>query len=85
MDAKITLSFDKIVIEQAKQYAESQNISLSRLMEFLLRKITSGNYQTLEDFPVSEWVSQVSEGDAEYITSPRSRKSLKKEFFESTQ
>lgn len=85
MDAKITLSFDKIVIEQAKQYAESQNISLSRLMEFLLRKITSGNYQSLEDFPVSEWVSQVAEGDAEYITRPRSRKSLKKEFFESTQ
>jgi hypothetical protein len=85
MDAKITLSFDKSVIEQAKQYAESQNISLSRLMEFLLRKITSGNYQSLEDFPVSEWVSQVAEGDAEYITRPRSRKSLKNEFFESTQ
>jgi len=85
MDAKITLSFDKSVIEQAKQYAESQNISLSRLMEFLLRKITSGNYQTLEDFPVSEWVNQVAEGDAEYTTRPRSRKSLKKEFFESTQ
>jgi hypothetical protein len=85
MDAKITLSFDKSVIEQAKQYTESQNISLSRLMEFLLRKITSGNYQTLEDFPVSEWVSQVAEGGAEYITRPRSRKSLKKEFFESTQ
>lgn len=85
MDAKITLSFDKSVIEQAKQYAESQNISLSRLMEFLLRKITSGNYQSLEDFSVSEWVSQVAEGDAEYITRPRSRKSLKNEFFESTQ
>ncbi len=83
MDAKITLSFDKSVIEQAKQYAESQNISLSRLMEFLLRKITSGNYQTLEDFPVSEWVNQVAEGDAEYITRPRSRKSIRNEFFDS--
>lgn len=83
MDAKITLSFDKSVIEQAKQYAESQNISLSRLMEFLLRKITSGNYQTLEDFPVSEWVNQVAEGDAAYITRPRSRKSIRNEFFDS--
>jgi hypothetical protein len=27
MDAKVTLSFDKEVIEKAKKYAESHNIS----------------------------------------------------------
>lgn len=81
MDAKITLSFDKEIIDKAKTYADSQNISLSRLTEFLYRQITSGNYKNLEDLPVSDWVMQVAEGAAEYKTKPRSRKSLKKEFF----
>ena len=81
MDAKITLSFDKDVIEKAKLYAESQNISLSRLMEFLLSRITSGNYKTLEEIKVSDWVRQISEGKAEYLTRPRTRKTLRNEFF----
>ena len=81
MDAKITLSFDKDVIEKAKLYAESQNISLSRLMEFLLSRITSGNYETLEEIKVSDWVRQISEGKAEYLTRPRTRKTLRNEFF----
>ncbi|MEP6594793.1 MAG: DUF6364 family protein, partial [Ginsengibacter sp.] len=41
MDNKITLSFDANIISKAKKYAESKNISLSRLIEFLLKKITS--------------------------------------------
>ena len=81
MDAKITLSFDKEVIEKAKEYAESQNISLSRLMEFLLRRITSGSYKALEEIQVSDWVRQISEGKAEYLTRPRTRKALRNEFF----
>ncbi|OFY95335.1 MAG: hypothetical protein A3K10_05910 [Bacteroidetes bacterium RIFCSPLOWO2_12_FULL_31_6] len=80
MDAKITLSFDKQVIERAKQYAESQNISLSRLMEFLLDKITSGKFNDLEDLPVSDWVNAVAEGKAEYITKSRKRSKLKDEY-----
>lgn len=68
MDAKVTLSFDKEVIEKAKEYAESHNISLSRLTEFLLRQIISGRYKTLESLPVSEWVNQLAEGRAEYVT-----------------
>ena len=83
MDTKITLSFDKGVIENAKTFAKQHNISLSRLMEFLLRKINTGNYQTIEDFPVSEWVSQVSEGEVQYISQKRSRKSMKSEFYNS--
>ncbi len=63
MDTKITLSFDESVIVKAKKYAENNNISLSRLIEFLLQKITSSNYQSLEDFPISQWVSQVAEGE----------------------
>ncbi len=63
MDAKITLSFDKEVIGKAKKFAEAQNISLSRMMEFLLRQITSGNYTNLENLPVSDWVNQLANGE----------------------
>jgi hypothetical protein len=83
MDAKITLSFDKEIIGKAKKFAESQNISLSRMMEFLLRQITSGNYSSLENLPISEWVNQLAEGEAQYQTRPKSRKALKNEFFNS--
>ena len=80
MDAKVTLSFDKQVIERAKRYAESQNISLSRLMELLLDKITTKQYASLEDFPVSDWVSMVSQGVPEYHIKPRKRSKMKEEF-----
>lgn len=80
MDAKITLSFDKQVIERAKQYAEAQNMSLSRLMEFLLDKITSNQYNSLEDLPVSDWVNAVAEGKAVYITKSKKRSKLKDEY-----
>ena len=83
MDAKITLSFDQSVINKAKRYAEENNISLSRLTEFLLRKVTSSNYTSLEDFPISDWVNKVSEGEAEYHTRPRKKKDLKAEYFKS--
>jgi antitoxin component of RelBE/YafQ-DinJ toxin-antitoxin module len=84
MDNKITLSFDESIIRKAKKYAENNNISLSRLIEFLLQKITSSNYQSMEDFPISDWVSQVAEGEAVYQTSKkRTRKSSKAEYFAS--
>ena len=56
MDTKVTLHFDREVIEQAKVFAANNNISLSRLTEFLYRQITTGNYQTLEEFPIADWV-----------------------------
>lgn len=83
MDSKITLSFDASVIEVAKNYAKKQGISLSRLTEYLLRKVADNNYTSLESLPVSDWVSALSEGEAEYITKKRGRKSLKDEFFKS--
>ena len=82
MDCKITLSFDESVIRKAKKYAENNNISLSRLTEFLLKKVTSSNYDSLEDFPITDWVNMVAEGPAEYATqSKRTRKKSKEEFF----
>ena len=84
MDSKITLSFDENIISKAKKYAESNNISLSRLIEFLLKKITSNNYTSLEDFPISDWVNQVAEGEAVYQTKTRrTRKAAKAEYFNS--
>lgn len=82
MDAKVTLSFDESVIKSAKKFAESQNISLSRLTEFLYRQLESNRYQSLEELPVADWVNLVAEGQAEYKTKARS-KSAKKEFYES--
>jgi antitoxin component of RelBE/YafQ-DinJ toxin-antitoxin module len=83
MDAKVTLSFDEGVVNKAKKYAEKNNISLSRLVEYLLQKTTSNNYSSLEDLPISEWVSQVAEGEAIYQTKKKSRKAIKAEYFSS--
>lgn len=79
METKLTLHFDQEVIEKAKKFAADNNISLSRLTEYLYRQITSGNYKTIEEFPVSEWVNKVAEGEAVYKR--RSRKELKDEYF----
>jgi len=45
MDTKLTLSLDKLVIEQAKNYAKSNKVSLSRLIEAYLASLTT-KYQT---------------------------------------
>lgn len=83
MDAKITLSFDEKVISRAKKFAGKNNISLSRLTEYLFNKITQGQYQGLEEIPISDWVNLLSEGKVEYQTKPRSRSSLKKAYYKS--
>ena len=82
MDSKITLSFDQQVIAQAKAFADANNISLSRLTEFLLSKVVSKKYRSLDELPVSDWVSMVSEGQAEYVRK-NAAKSVKKQYLES--
>lgn len=83
MDTKVTLSFDQEVIRNAKEYAASQNISLSRLVEHLLRKTTMAQSSSLEDFPIADWVKEVAEGPAEYRTRKRTNKQVKTEYFAS--
>lgn len=83
MDSKVTLSFDKNVIAAAKEFAEEQGISLSRLTEYLFRKITSQSGKDLENLPLAEWVQLLAEGEASYKTRPRNRKALKEEYFKS--
>lgn len=82
MDAKITLSFNKEVIKDAKEFAELNGISLSRLTEFIYRQMTSENYKSLEELPISDWVNEVAEEKPEYGKSV-SRKKLKSDFFDS--
>lgn len=84
MDNKITLSFDENIINKAKRYAEDNNISVSRLIEFLLKKVTASNYTSLEEFPISDWVQQVAEGGAVYQTkTKKTRQAAKEEYFKS--
>ena len=79
MDSKITLSFDQQVIAQAKVFAEANNISLSRLTEFLLSKVTDTRYRSLDELPVSDWISQVAEGEATYVRKNAAERSVKKD------
>ena len=81
MDAKITLSFDKKIIEKAKEFATQQNISLSRLTEYLYAQIIFGDYKTLDEMLVADWISILAEGQAEYKKSP-SRKKMRSTYFD---
>lgn len=83
MDTKITLSFNEDIINKAKRFADEQNISLSRLTEFLYHQITSGHYKSLEELPVADWVNMLAEGKAAYKIKSRTRKNLKEEYYKS--
>jgi predicted HicB family RNase H-like nuclease len=52
MDTKLTLIADKEIIEKAKQYAKSQKISLSRLIESYLSSLTSEKSEEIEISPL---------------------------------
>ncbi|MDQ0965927.1 hypothetical protein QFZ20_001330 [Flavobacterium sp. W4I14] len=84
MDTKLTLSFNQDVVARAKKFAAENNISLSRLIEHLLTQVTATEYKSLEDFPISDWVSMVAEGEVEYKKmSKQTRKDSKNEYFSS--
>lgn len=57
MDSKLTLSLDTKVIERAKRYAQKKNISLSKLIESYLSKVTS---EEKEDPKISPLVKSLS-------------------------
>jgi len=83
MDTKVTLSFDQAVIAKAKAYAEANNISLSRLVEFMLSKVIDQGYRSLDELPVSDWVHQVAEGEATYVRKNAAQRNLKKDYLDS--
>lgn len=82
MDSKVTLSFDEGVINKAKAFAEANNISLSRLVEFMLSKLTDERYRSIDELPVSDWVNAVAEGKVEYVRKNAAR-NVKKDYLAS--
>ena len=59
MNTKLTLNVDKAVIEQAKSYAKSQNISLSRLIESYLASLISKERDPIEITPLVKSLSGI--------------------------
>ena len=66
MDTKLTLSFDQGVAERAKAFAEANNISLSRLVEFMLSKVIDKRYRSLDEF---FQLAKASESDWQHTVS----------------
>ena len=83
MDAKITLSFRADVIQKAKEYAEKQGTSLSRLTENLLSRLIREDAQHYDQFQISDWVFMAADGPTEYHSKIKSNKKLRKEYHES--
>jgi hypothetical protein len=65
MDAKLTLSLNKSVIEEAKLFAKSNGTSLSRLIESYLSRISSSEKKKDEITPLVKSLSGVIELDTE--------------------
>jgi hypothetical protein len=61
MDTKLTLKLDKEIINQAKLYAESRKISLSKLIEIYLQLLTKESSEKDNISPLVESLSGVIE------------------------
>ena len=59
MDKKLTLSLDQAIIEQAKNYAQANNISLSKLIESYLASLTKRKGNSTGITPLVESLSGV--------------------------
>ncbi|MEH6704085.1 MAG: DUF6364 family protein [Galbibacter orientalis] len=66
MDKKLTLSLDKAIIEDAKNYAKSNNISLSKLIESYLTTLTKRKKKPTEITPLVESLSGVINLDEDF-------------------
>ena len=65
MDKKLTLSLDKTIIESAKDYAKSNNISLSKLIESYLATLIKRGKST-KITPLVESLSGVISLDKDF-------------------
>ncbi len=66
MDKKLTLSLDNTIIESAKNYAKSNNISLSKLIESYLMTLTKRQRNPTEITPLVESLSGVISLDEDF-------------------
>ena len=63
MDSKLTLKLNVNIIEQAKQYAKKNNISLSRMVENYLQAITERENKEIKISPLVESLTGVIQFD----------------------
>lgn len=78
MNAKLTLSLDKEVIEQAKEYAKAKGISISHMVENFLKI-------SINQKPISEdWEKELSPliKSLSGVIPPLSDKEVKEEYME---
>ncbi len=66
MDKKLTLSLDSTIIETAKSYAKSNNISLSKLIESYLSSLTEHENAETEITPLVKSISGVISIDDDF-------------------
>lgn len=66
MDKKLTLSLDQAIIENAKKYAKSNNISLSKLIESYLSSLIKRKKKSTEITPLVESLSGVISLDKDF-------------------
>ncbi|MCB2220609.1 MAG: hypothetical protein KQI35_09455 [Bacteroidetes bacterium] len=65
MDTKLTLKLNKSIIERAKQYANEQNISLSKMIENYLQALTNKKDDENEISPLVESLTGVIKASSE--------------------
>ncbi len=63
METKLTLRLNKEVIEEAKKYALSQNISMSKMIETYLKSIVKSRNQKITITPLVESISGIIQLD----------------------
>jgi hypothetical protein len=59
MNAKLTLSLDRDIIEQAKEFSRSHHKSLSKLIEGYLRQVTHSDDSSKQVTPLVAKISGV--------------------------
>lgn len=78
MDAKLTLSLDKQVIESAKKYAKSRKASLSKLIESYLNSLTGKRSRETNVSPLVASLTGVIPNDDKDHTRPDTSNRIRK-------
>ncbi|MEY4383169.1 MAG: hypothetical protein RI995_711 [Bacteroidota bacterium] len=63
MYSKLTLSINSEIIEEAKDYAKAQNMSLSKLIENYLITVTKNQTKSIKITPLVESLSGIASGN----------------------
>ena len=66
MDTKLTLSLNKSVIEKAKKYAKTRNVSLSKMIESYLAAVTEKEEKEKQTTPLVESLMGVINVDQDF-------------------